>query len=366
MNFNNKIVNISIIVPTYNERKNIEELLILLQNALKNLSWEIIFVDDDSPDGTHFLIKEIAQQNLNVRCIRRIGRRGLAGACVEGILSSSAPVVMIMDADLQHDETIIPFMNEALQNGADIVVGSRYRDGGLAVDGFSKTRQWGSLLATTLGNKLIKADVKDSMSGFFMMRRELFDEVAPNLSKDGFKLLLDILASVKRPIKAVEVPYTFRSRLNGESKLDSLVTIDYLGLLLSKISGGLVPVRFLMFAIVGASGVIIHLISLSLFLKLSISNNFSYIQLYATFIAMTWNFVINNIFTFRDLRLKGFNFIRGLFSFYLACSIGTIANIGASAWIYDFNQSPIAAGFAGAILGAVFNYVVTSMVTWKK
>ncbi len=356
---------LSIVVPTYNEKGNVSELVSRLGRVLNGIEWEVIFVDDDSPDQTHSLVKEIAQTDSKVRCIRRIGRRGLAGACIEGMLSSSAPVVAVMDADLQHDEEILPRMLSEISSGAELVVGSRYVDGGTSTEGLTAVRQWGSSFATSLARKFLKTRISDPMSGFFMMRRDKFEEVAPHLSKDGFKLLLDITASASTPLRTVEVPFTFKMRVEGESKLDTLVTVDYLGLLLSKITGGLLPVRFFLFMAVGASGVAVHLAALSLVLWY-FAPGFSYAQFSATMIAMTWNYVLNNQLTFRDRRLKGAAFIRGMFSFYAACSIGTIANVGTATWFFGLEQGPILAGLAGALLGAVFNYAATSLFTWKK
>lgn len=356
---------LSVVIPTYNERANIPEILRRLDAALRGIAWEAIIVDDDSPDGTSRLAKEIARTDPRVRCIRRVRRRGLAGACIEGALSSAAPVVAVIDADLQHDETALPRMLDAIRAGADLAVGSRYVVGGSSLEGLSPVRKWGSGLATALARRLLGVTLSDPMSGFFMIRRERFETVAPRLASDGFKILLDIVASSPEPLRTVEIPYDFRERFAGESKLDTLVTAEYLGLLFSRLSGGLLPVRFLMFAVIGGTGVFVHLATLLAALR-GLELSFSWAQLAATLVAMTWNFVLNNLFTFRDRRLRGRAFIVGLLSFWAVCSIGTVANVGVASWIYDSRTvSWWLAGLAGALMGAVFNYAASSVVTWR-
>ncbi len=357
---------LSIVVPTYKESANVPRLVELLDAALVGIAWEVIFVDDDSPDGTSQVAKAIAVRDPRVRCLRRVGRRGLAGACIEGMLSSAAPVVAVMDADLQHDETILPQMYAAIRGGADLAVGSRYVDGGSSNEGLSSIRQWGSETATSLARRFLRIELSDPMSGFFMIRRERVEAIAGELSREGFKILLDIVASTPERLKTVEVPFTFRERQAGESKLDTLVTAEYLGLLFSKLSGGLVPVRFLMFLMVGASGIVIHLATLKVALHV-FETTFFVGELSASVVAMTWNFILNNQLTYRDRRLTGLAFVWGLFTFYLVCSLGTIANMGVATGLFEMAETgPWVAGFAGAVMSAVFNYTVSAVLTWRK
>ncbi len=357
---------LSIVVPTYKESANVPELVRRLAATLGGIAWEVIFVDDDSPDGTWRVAKDISLGDPRVRCIRRVGRRGLAGACIEGILSSAAPTVAVMDADLQHDETLLPKMLEAVRGGAELVVGSRYVEGGSQGDGFSRLRAWGSETATALARRFLDIDLSDPMSGFFMIRRAKVEAVAGLLSRDGFKILLDIVASSPEPLKTVELPFTFRERLAGESKLDSLVTAEYLGLLFSKLSGGVVPVRFLMFLAVGASGIVIHLAALKVALHM-VELSFAWSEFAASIVAMTWNFMLNNQLTYRDRRLTGLRWLWGLLTFYMVCSLGTVANMGVATGLFDVvDTGPWIAGFAGAVLSAVFNYTVSAVFTWRK
>lgn len=356
---------LSIVVPSFNESGNVAELFRRIELALPGTAYEVIVVDDDSPDGTSTVVKAIAAEDPRIRCIRRVGRRGLAGACIEGILSSSAPVVAVMDADLQHDESLLGQMLNEINAGADLVIGSRYVDGGTSGEGLSPWRQWGSDLATSLAKRLMKVDVADPMSGFFMVRRPIVEKAAKQLAKQGYKILVDLLWTAEKPIKVVELPFTFRERHAGASKLDSLVTVDYLGLLLSKMFGGVLPVRFLMFAAVGFSGIAIHLITLH-YARTLLGFDFDLAQFSAVIVAMTWNFFLNNQLTYSDRRLTGFGFVTGLLTFYVACSIGSVANVGVASWIHGFTPTDWVAGLAGAVMGAVFNYAASSVIIWKE
>ena len=364
---------LSVVLPTYNERDNLPVLLQRLETALAGIDWEAIVVDDNSPDGTAELARELAHANPRLRVIRRVGRRGLSGACVEGMLASSADYVAVMDADLQHDEMLLPRMLAALsgadnKGGADLTVASRHVEGGAVGEGLSGVRASGSGLANRLARTFLKVELSDPMSGFFMIRRAEVERLAPKLSSQGFKILLDIVASARGSLRIVELPFVFRERLHGESKLDTLVALDFLGLILSKLAGDLVSIRFLMFMMVGASGVVVHMGVLFTLTEL-FAVPFTLAQTSATFVAMTSNFWLNNRLTYRDRRLKGLAALRGLLTFYLVCSFGVLANVGVATMIYREDGGPLLigiAGAAGAVMGAVWNYAASSVLTWRK
>ena len=357
---------LSVVVPTYCEAGNIAPMIAALDGALAGIRWEVIFVDDDSPDGTMSTIRTIGEHDSRVRGMRRVGRRGLAGAVIEGMLASGADIVAVVDADLQHDEKLLPDMLRDIEGGdADIVIGTRYDQSGDASEGFSTTRRLSSELATALTNMLLRTNVSDPMSGFFMLKRSVVDAIAPKLSPGGFKLLLDILASVPSGVRVSEKPYVFRPRQVGQSKLDGLVVADFLGLLLAKLTGNLVPPRFFLFALVGAMGLIIHLAALRSTIVLAHAS-FNTAQIFASFVAMTFNFFLNNALTFRDRRLSGFQAVRGLLTFYLVCSVGTLANVGVADLVYNYDPTWWRAGVAGALMAAVFNYAASSALTWRR
>jgi len=356
---------LSIVVPTFNERGNISELLARLERCLDGIAWEVVFVDDDSPDGTADVVREIASVDHRVRCIRRIGRRGLSSACIEGMLSSTAPFLAVMDADLQHDERLLPEMLSSLRPGdLDIVIGSRYVPGG-GTAAWDLRRLQKSRLATRLSRLVLKSELADPMSGFFMLRNESFQLVARELSGLGFKILLDIFASAPQPLRYKEIGYEFRVRHSGRSKLDSQVAWNYVMLLLDKLFGHIIPVRFVAFGLVGAFGVGVHL-SVQAVLLEYLGTAFVTSQAVATVVAMTSNYAVNNILTFRDLRLHGWAWVRGWLSFCAACSVGAIANVGIAAYIFSLEVRWILAAIAGILVSAVWNYAVTAVYTWRK
>ena len=362
---------LAVIVPSYNERVNVALLFEKVSAALGDTPFEFIVVDDNSPDGTAEVVKALARSRPNVRCIHRIGRRGLSSAVIEGISASAAPYFAVIDADLQHDERILPEMLAKAMATDDIVVGTRYGGAGSVGDGLSKAREAGSRFATQLSGLLTGKALSDPMSGFFVMRRSVFDEVAPALSDDGFKILLDIIVSAGRSrsrlgkeLSISEVPYTFRPRHAGESKMSSLVVVQFLGLIVSKLSGGLLPTSFLLFGLVGGFGVIVHMATLW-FSHEVLGQSFVWAQVVATVIAMTFNYVANNELTYANKKLKGWRYLTGLLSFYAVCSIGALANVSVASWIYAFDGQFYVAGLLGVLMSVVFNYSVTRVFTWR-
>lgn len=356
---------LAIIVPTFNERDNIAPLLERIAATLAGVAWEVIFVDDDSADGTAGRVRELARSDPRVRCVQRLGRRGLSSACVEGILTTAAPYVAVMDADLQHDEQLLPKMLAALKREPlDIVVGSRFVEGS-EVAGLSETRVGVSRFAIKLSRLIVKADIKDPMSGFFMMPRATFEAVMRGLSAQGFKILLDIFATAKQPLRFRELSFHFGKRQHGESKLDTMVAWEYAMLILDKLFGRWLPVRFVLFAAIGGVGLIVHLITLWVSLNL-VTLGFAAAQTVATLVAMTGNFLLNNIFTYRDQRLRGVRLLWGLVSFYLICAVGAVANVGIATMVFEQDAPWWGAGIAGAVVGAVWNYAVSSVFTWRR
>ncbi|MDE2182213.1 MAG: glycosyltransferase family 2 protein [Alphaproteobacteria bacterium] len=354
---------LSVVVPTFNERGNVAELVRRLDLALAGIAWEAIFVDDNSPDGTADAVKAIGRQDQRIRCIRRVGRRGLAGACIEGMLSSSAPHVAVMDADLQHDERVLPAMLAKLQSGQfDLVAATRYVEGGSA-SSFSESRGRISRAATQITQRLLGTKLSDPMSGFFMLRRDVFEEMAPRLSPVGFKILVDI-ATASDGLRIAEQPYSFGERHEGESKFNVQIGLEFLGLLLAKLSKGLVDPRFIFFAIVGAMGIAVNLAVLNLAL-IAWPLRFALAKSVATFFAMTSNFILNNSLTYRDRRLKGLAMVRGFAGFCLIGTVGALTDIGLASQLYADHEVWWVAGLAGAVMGVLWNYAMSSMFIWR-
>ena len=354
---------LTVVVPTFNERDNIPVLLDRLDRSLAGVSWQAIVVDDDSPDGTAAVVKAIARGDRRITCLHRIGRRGLAGAVLEGVMASTAPYVAVIDADLQHDETLLPKMLNTLRTQpADLVIGSRYLGEDGLTRGLSPLRRAGSEAATWLAQCVLKAKVSDPVSGFFMIRRDAVEAVAPRLSRQGFKILFDIIASQPRPLRIVELAYAFGERASGESKLDRRIMAEYLGLILTKATGNLVPPRALMFFLVGASGLVVHLTILGALLGAGVV--FAAAQAIAAIVAMTSNFLINNAVTYRDRRLHGLALVVGYLRFCALCSLGLVANVSVGDLANRHTSIWWLAGVAGAAFGAFWNYVSTALAVW--
>ena len=359
------MIELALIIPTFNESKNVQPLLELLDTALAGIEWEVIFVDDDSTDNTAGLIRSLAPVRPNVRVVQRIGRRGLSSACIEGMLATSAPYLAVMDADLQHDEKILPKMLEAIKaEKLDLVIGSRSVEGG-SMGEFAAERQFLSNMGRKLSNSVCKASVLDPMSGFFMLDRKFFEEVNHRLSGISFKILVDLLASSNRPVRLKELPYTFRTRIHGESKLDTTNLLEYLFLLADKTVGNYIPLRYAMFTLSGLCGAVVHL--LTLWFLFSVKKiDFNLAQGAAVLLAMLVNFFVNNWITYHNQRLKGFRLVTGLILFLLACSVGGVASYAVASLGYRAGFPWIVAGLMGLLIGSVWNYAVTSLFTWRQ
>ncbi len=356
---------LAIVLPTFNESRNVAPIFDRLESALHGIRYEVIFVDDDSPDGTADVVRALAGEHDNLRVLQRIGRRGLASACIEGILGAAAPLVAVMDADMQHDESILPEMLRRMrEESLDLVVGSRNIAGG-SMGEFTRSRVKLSQLGRRLSLMGAEHELSDPMSGFFMVRVATFEQFAHRLSGIGFKILLDIVLSAGPGLRIGEVPYRFRLREHGESKLDLLVGLEYFELLVDKHLGGVVNVRFVLFAMVGALGVGVHLLILSALLKLA-GLTFATGQAVTTFIVMILNFVLNNSVTYRDRRLKGWRFWSGLLTFCLACGLGVAANVAIASEVFRRGVPWVLAAVTGLLFSSVWNYGITSMTTWRQ
>jgi dolichol-phosphate mannosyltransferase len=354
---------LSIVAPAYNERENIRPLTLAIAQAMGETTWELIVVDDDSPDGTAHEVTALAKEGAPVRCIRRVGRRGLASAVVEGVLAATSALVAVIDADLQHDETRLPVMLDLLlTSDVDLVVGSRHVEGG-GVGEWDQRRQRMSRVATWIAHRLAGVRVSDPMSGFFAVRRSVVEATIYDLSQQGYKILLDILTSSPRPLKVAEVGYVFRERHAGTSKLDVVVLIEYAFLLIDKLTRGLIPPRFVLFCAIGGLGLMCHLAVLDVAIGQGVS--FLRAQGIATLSAMAFNYVLNNAITYRSARLRGAQFVIGYLVFSAVCSLGALANISvANLTLNEMGSWPLA-GVAGALMSSVFNFGVATHFVWR-
>ena len=358
--------NLSIVIPTYNERENISKMLGKLKNSLRNFKYEVIFVDDNSPDGTSDEVKLFMEKSPNVHLIHRIGRRGLSGAIIEGIFASNSSLVGVIDCDLQHDETKLREMLALFKQNKslDLVIGSRFTDNGEILDGaFSKFRELGSKLITIIIRKLLNINSTDPLSGFFMVKKDSFLRHSKNLQTQGFKILADFLVTSGKTIETKEVGYSFKNRVLGESKMSLLTALELISLVLSQIFGGKISIRFILFCMVGVSGIFVQLAITGLFILFT--SGFSTSQTIGIIAAMTSNYFLNNYITFQERRLKSIDLFRGLLSFYLICSLGALANIAVATYVFSLSSNWLVSSFIGAIFGAIWNFTLSSNLTWK-
>jgi dolichol-phosphate mannosyltransferase len=357
---------LTIVVPTLNEAQNVRPHYLALVNALGPTDWwEVVYVDDDSADGTASILRNMSQEFPNLRVIQRIGRKGLSSAVIEGALSSAAPFIAVMDADLQHDARVLPAMFNRLTNESlHIVIASRFTEGGSTGD-WHRHRILASKIASHFSKAIVRQGLLDPMSGYFVMTRSTFENAAHTLSGQGFKILLDIFSSSPEDLRFAEIPFSFARRLHGESKVDSMVIIDYAQLLVDKIFRGYLPSRLVLFTLVGGTGLVVHFTVL--FALMSFSGvKFMVAQSVATLVAMTSNFMINNLVTFRDQRLKGIRVITGLLSFYLICMIGFFGNVGIADYLHQNRYSTTLAALVGITIGTVWNYAMNNAITWRQ
>ena len=360
-----KSIELSVVVPTFRERENVPILLEKLNTVLSDTEWEVIYVDDHSPDGTADAVRKIALTDRRVRVIERIGRRGLSSACVEGIMASASPYIAVMDADLQHDENVLPEMLRKIEaDRLDVVIASRRTAGGSMGD-FAKSRVKLSDMGSRISKLVCRCEVSDPMSGYFIVEATFFRELVSNLTASGFKILVDILASSPRAPRVGEVPYRFRTRQLGESKLDANVQLEYLFLIIDKLVGKWLPTRFALFVLVGAIGVVVHLAVLTP-LYLNHRHHFPQAQLIATVVAMTFNFLLNNAVTFRDRQLRGRRLLIGLLTFYAACSLGAAMNVAFANMMIQQGIAWYLAGMSGTVISSVWNYGATAVLTWRR
>ncbi len=357
---------LSVVIPTFNEKDNISKILERLKETLKDITHEIIFVDDNSPDGTSKEVQNFMRASSQIHLIHRIGRRGLAGAIIEGIFAANSELVAVMDCDLQHDETKLLDMLNLFSSdiSLDIVIGSRFTESGeISEKAFSKIRELGSKITTLLIKKILNIKSSDPLSGFFMVKKETFLKSSDKLQTQGFKILADFLATSGKSIEIREIGYKFKNRIVGESKMSFLTVLELIGLVLSQIFQGRVSIRFILFCMVGLSGIFVQLL-ITGFAMLLI-NQFPTSQTLGIVAAMTSNYFLNNTITFQERKLRSFDLIRGLFSFYLICSLGALINIATASYFFGFSSNWLISSFVGACFGAVWNFTLSSIFTWK-
>jgi len=369
---------LSLIICTLNEGAAIRSVILEVSDTLAHIPHEIIVVDDNSSDNTGAEVLAVAATRPNVRLHVRTDERGLSSAAIKGWDLARGRYLAVMDGDGQHDPKAILAMAEMIRKGdKDLVCVSRYLGG--TDTGLSWFRDLGSKAATAVTGMVLKVPLTDPLSGCFMMTREYYQSARPRLAGVGFKILVDIAASAKIKPRFGEVKAALRERQGGESKLDLRVVADLGALLVEKATGGLLPARFVLFAGVGATGVIVYLAILWLahhLLHTGLSIPIYRFQFrpddflsygVAIWVSMTWNFFVNNTITFRDKRLRGWGVLGGLISFYIACSIGAVLSLAMSIFMKEkLHMHYMLAGAIAVLLSSVWNYWASTKLSWRK
>lgn len=354
---------LGLVIPVFNEVSNIEPLVAGIGRALGDLDWEVIFVDDSSPDGTAEKVRRIAMDNERVRLILRVTDRGLAKSAIQGLLSSNAEVLCVMDGDGQHDPQIILELIAPIHDGtADITSASRRLEGSDAAQSLGERRTAISKLGNTICRLVLGREIADPLTGFFAIRRSSFVNLAKRLGDPGFKILLDIL-SVDRSLRHREIPFSLDPRRSGGSKLDIFVAWQFAVFILAKLTRGLVPPRFASFVIVGGFGILVHMALLLVLLQLQVP--FAAAQFISAVGAASNNFVLNNVLTFREQRLRGSAVLPGLFKFLLVSLIGIFANVAiATLTLTHVTDFVLLAALAGIAMDTVWKYAISSRLVW--
>jgi len=361
---------LSLVLPTYKESENLPELLPLLAKTLQGLPYEVIVVDDDSPDRTWEIARKLAEKDDHLRVLRRVGRRGLSSAVIEGWLAARGDVFAVMDADGQHDLTLLPKLYEAVKSKGGVAIGSRYVEGG-SVGQWDERRHMMSKVATGMAIKLCKVPVKDPMSGFFALDRATFEKALPLLNPKGFKILLDLLIHVPRTTPVTELPFSFGLRTHGESKLSRQVQVEFLEYLYEAVFGRYISLTFVQYCIVGLLGVavnsFVYWVS-SRFLFEETAAAFSDISL--AFLlgieaAILFNFYLNNAWTFSQAKLKGWRAVTGFIRYNAACAIGALAAYSVAYFLLARGFGEVWSVVLGSGVSVIWNYTMSRLFTWK-
>ena len=363
-----KKINLSVILPTYNERNNIEPLLCELLKLSDLFELELIVVDDSSTDGTLLIVRDLAQRDRRIRFISRVGRSGLSSAIKEGCLCATGEILAIMDTDGQHEvNTVSNGIQKLIRNNLDFVVGSRFLDNS-AIRGLSDARKGGSSIANSLAKLSLPREyshMTDFMSGCIVLDRQSCISFIEKIDVNGFKFLYELLAVSKGKLKGKEIELIFQPRKYGKSKLDIAIVWDFLVSLVHTFFQRVIPRKAISFAFVGAIGVVVQF-SVVYFLTWFVGIGFEKALPFAVTLAASSNYLINNSLTFRTNRLRNRGLIIGLFKFLLVSSLPIVANIGLATSFFNYiSPNIIFSQLAGIIVVYIWNYAASSRLVWN-
>ncbi len=360
---------LTVVIPSYNEAENIPLLLGKLATTLENINYEIIVVDDDSPDLTWKIVQDLGLSDERIRCIRRLTQKGLSSAVVDGMLEAHGRAIAVMDADLQHDESILPDMYREIVAGHDICVGSREAQGG-SYGEWSASRKLVSHGAKLLAKLALGPSTKDPMSGFFMLSKTYFSSTVDKVNPSGFKILLEFIVRGDAP-SVTEVGYEFRNRIHGETKLNATVALEYLLALIDLKFGWLIPNRFVKFGIIGFLGSLVNLTGFAISQSLGMS--VSHAVIVGIELAIVFTYLGNNFFTFSPQTYKGVQLLKGLGIYQLVSIYGLVVQFSiVHTLLQNFpvmNERLITLYFVyliGVLFAAIGNYFLHAYYTWNR
>lgn len=354
----------SIVIPTYNEKENIINLIYEIQNELAAFPYELIIVDDNSPDKTSEIVKTFVRENnkKNIICINRSWHKGLSSAVVEGMAASNSEFIIVMDGDGQHDpKDIFQLVKTQKDHELDLVIGSRFYSDNSNIN-LSNNRSYLSKLGIKLSKIFIGDKYSDPLTGFFLIRREILQSIQKEIYKDGFKILFDVLM-LKRDLQSHEIQINFRARSAGDSKLNLSTLAHLIGQIVENLSFRLIPSTFFVFSVIGSLGVIIHLLTLYLFLSMG----FAYIlsNFLGSAFALISNYFLNNYLTFNNLHNTFVSRVFGLIKYSFFNSLSLVANIGVAAYLYLDNFSIAISTLLGITAGLLLNYFLSRNIVFK-
>ncbi|TGK05620.1 glycosyltransferase family 2 protein [Leptospira langatensis] len=376
---------VSVILPTYNESENLPIAADRISKSLSGFKHEIIVVDDDSPDHTWEIAENLQETIPQLRVIRRLTGKGLSSAVLTGMGAAEGEVFVVMDSDLQHDEKILPEMIRSFyERDVDLCLGTRYAKGG-STGKWSWARIGISRFANFLAKRLLGLPVSDPMSGYFGIKRSVYSETVNEINPRGFKILLEFLGRSKEELKIEEIPYTFQTRVHGKTKLNNSVIKNFFLAVLDIRFGKWISPTFLLYCIVGATGVIVNLLGFLLgealdFPELisgySILDPVSLSVLFGIELSIVSNFLLNNYFTFYERRYSDWKLPFGFALFHSVSLFGILVQILSFHFIYQSFLSEIkvvnaftlkfASDILSILIAMLSNYFLNSNLTWSR